>query len=122
MKTFKAFLLSILAFATWITGYIFMAHHVSNLGLYTDSFATDVWMMCDAIAKCLIIAVLLLLTTGYFHQWLMFVFSVAVNNLLDELLFDPYTLGLNEAGITVLLAIYYTTQINKALYESRRHK
>jgi hypothetical protein len=121
-KTFAAFLVSLLALCTWMFGYILVAYTFHHPYFVTDIFVTDMWMLSDAIAKCLIIVVLLMLTTGYFHQWLMFVFSVAVNNLLDELWFDPYTLGLNEAAITVLLAVYYTTQINKALYAARRHQ
>jgi len=121
-RTFSAFLVSVLALLTWAFGYTLVAYTYHHPSFVTDVFATDMWMLTDAIAKCLMIIMALLLTTGYFHQWLMFVFSVAVNNLLDELLFDPYTLGFNEAAITVALAIYYTTQINKAVYESRRLK
>jgi hypothetical protein len=108
-----------MAFALWVAAYSFAAYVYHHPGFVSDTYATDVWMICDAVAKCFAILTAIVLTNGYYRQWLVFVFTVAVNNVLDELLFDPYGIGINEAAITVVLACYYTHNICKLIYAAR---
>jgi hypothetical protein len=47
---------------------------------------------------------------------LMFMFALTINNLMDELFFDPLSIGVNEYAILLITAIYYTIKISKAMY------
>jgi len=113
---YQAFFLSLLALLCWCAGYLTVAYTYHHQGWVADEFATDIWMLCDAFGKSLIILACMALSSELLRQWLTFIFFLSINNILDEVWFNPYSLGWNEAAITVVLAIYYTTQITKAIY------
>lgn len=115
MNSITAFLCTFIACFLWVYGHSCIAMTL-NLDEVAQINATNVWMMCDAFAKSLTILALVLLTTGYFREWLMFMFALTINNVMDELFFEPLQIGVNEYCILLILAIYYTAKISKAMY------
>jgi hypothetical protein len=115
MNQIVAFLCTFIAFFLWCYGHSAIAFSL-ELSESAQIHATNVWMTCDAIAKSLTFLALVLLTTGYFREWLMFMFALTINNLMDELFFDPLSIGVNEYAILLITAIYYTIKISKAMY------
>lgn len=115
MNNVAAFLCTFVACFLWVYGYSLVAA-TTMLDDVAQIHATNVWMMCDAFAKSLTILALVLLTTGYFREWLMFMFALTINNVMDELFFEPLQIGVNEYCILLILAIYYTAKISRAMY------
>jgi hypothetical protein len=119
MKNIVAFMCTLFACFLWIYG-----HSSVALTYYLDDIAqvhaTNVWMLCDAFAKSFVILALVLLTTGYFREWLMFMFALTLNNIMDELFFEPLKIGVNEYCILLLLAIYYTSKITRGIYGAKQ--
>lgn len=115
MKTAIILTITVLAFIISCFGYLKIANSV-NLDEAAQIAATNTWMLCDAVSKCMWVLATVMLTTTYVRQWLLFIFAVTVNNLMDELWFNPFTLGWNEAVIIVVLAVYYSYSITRSFY------
>lgn len=115
MNNIAAFLCTFIACILWVYGHSSVALSL-HLSEQMQIIATNTWMLCDAVAKSFVFLALVLLTTGYFREWLMFMFGLTINNLLDELFFDPLKIGINEYCILVILAIYYSSKITRAMY------
>lgn len=119
MNQVYAFTLTLLACILWVYGDSCIAFALE--GSETEQIhATNLWMLCDAIAKSFTMLSLALLTTGYFREWAAFMFALSVNNLMDELFFDPTMIGINEYVILIALTIYYTFKLTKNYYANSR--
>lgn len=113
-----SFTLSVIAFFIWVYGYAVVGAvaRIPDASEIAQRHATNTWMWCDAVAKSIFILAFTTITTGYYREWLAFVFTLSINNLLDELFFDPLHLGLNEIFIALCFAVYFTYKITRALY------
>jgi hypothetical protein len=119
MKNVATFLLTLAAFMLWMYGQTSVAFSV-ELSEAAQIHATNVWMACDAVAKCLVIVSLVIWTDGYLREWLLFMLGLTLNNAMDEFFFDPLSIGINEYILLVFLAIYYSQRITKNLYAPTR--
>lgn len=73
--------------------------------------ATNVWMMCDAVAKVLLVGAFWIEAKGALKNVLFGVLLVTFNNMLDEVLFDPTMIGYNDLFLILIIAIYTTFKI-----------
>ena len=115
MKNTILFVMTFIAFWLWIYGYTTAA---ASVGATTDiqEAATTIWMLCDAVAKSLFAMALAIFVGGYLREWFIFLACLSLNNVLDEIYFDPFSLGWNEAVIFVLLVAYYSHKITRLIY------
>lgn len=119
MKTPIQFILTFIAFWLWIYGYTNMAANIHGTEEQQIA-ATNAWALCDSIAKSLFIFAFVMMTTGYFREWLTFIFLLSINNLLDETFFNPYQLGWNEWLIAAVFVGYYAHKITKGIYATKQ--
>jgi hypothetical protein len=73
--------------------------------------ATNVWMLCDAVAKILFVGAFWLESKGPIKHVLLGCLLIALNNLFDELFFDPLIYGFNELLLLLIITIYATFKI-----------
>jgi hypothetical protein len=73
--------------------------------------ATNVWMLCDAVAKIMFVGAFWLESKGALKNVLFGVLLVTFNNLLDEVLFDPTLVGYNDLALLLIIASYTTFKI-----------
>lgn len=73
--------------------------------------ATNTWMLCDAVSKIMFIGAFWLEAKGAIKHILFGCLLIALNNLLDELFFDPLLYGLNELILLLIITIYATFKI-----------
>lgn len=73
--------------------------------------ATNTWMLCDAVAKVLFIGAFWLEAKAAMKHILFGCLLIALNNLLDELFFDPLLYGINELVLLFIITIYATFKI-----------
>jgi len=119
MNQVYAFTLTLIACILWVYGDTCIAFALE--ASETEKIhANNLWTICDAIAKSFTMLSLALLTTGCFREWAAFMFALSVNNLLDELFFDPTQIGVNEYVILIGLTIYYTFKITRNIYATPR--
>lgn len=119
MKTVVSFVLTFAACLFWVYGHSCVAFAL-ELSEAEQIHATNVWMLCDAVAKSFTMLSLVLITTGYYREWLCFMFALSINNVMDELFFSPTAIGLNEYVILIALSIYYTFKLTKNYYANTR--
>ena len=119
MKTVAAFIFTIAALLFWVYGHSCVAFAL-ELSDAEQIHATNIWMLCDAMAKSFTMLSLVLITTGYYREWVCFMFALSVNNVMDEVFFSPTAIGLNEYVILIALIIYYTFKITKNYYANPR--
>lgn len=115
MKNAILFVMTFVAFWLWIYGYSVSSAAV-NANVEFQIHATNVWMLCDATAKALFALSLAIFFDSYLREWFIFLSCLSINNVLDELYFDPLRLGWNEAAIFIIVLVYYTFRITKAIY------
>jgi len=115
MKSSILFTLTFIAFWLWIYGYSVAS---GSVGATEDVQinATNIWMLCDAAGKSLFCISLAFYFGGYLREWFIFLACLSLNNVLDEIYFDPFSLGWNEAVIFVLLVAYYSHKITRLIY------
>jgi hypothetical protein len=73
--------------------------------------ATNAWMLCDAVSKILFVGAFWLHAKGTLKHLLFGVLFIAINNLVDELFFDPMCYGFNELVLLLIIASYTTFKI-----------
>ena len=115
MKASVLFALTFIAFWLLIYGYSVASASV-GASEEVQINATNIWMLCDAGGKSLFCISLAYYFGGYLREWFIFLACLSLNNVLDELYFDPFTLGWNEAGIFVFLVAYYSHKITRLIY------
>lgn len=100
MKYLSALVLVIFALCTTIIG-------SQCIWIIEDEIrATNAWMFCDALSKVLFIGAFWNEAKGLLKHVLFAVFILALNNLADELFFDPLHLGWNEIVMLITITIY----------------
>lgn len=119
MNRVVSFVLAFAACIFWVYGHSCVAFAL-ELSENEQIHATNVWMLCDAMAKCATMLAFVLITTGYYREWVSFMLALSINNFMDELFFSPTEIGLNEYVILVALAIYYTFKITRNYYANSR--
>jgi hypothetical protein len=73
--------------------------------LFDDPLASKIFYIGTALAHFLLALYIRQTTKKSFLTF--FLFCVTLNNLLDELLFDPQKIGLNEYLATIIIIIVY---------------
>jgi hypothetical protein len=102
MKTVRTVILVLFAIVTSIIG-------SQCIWIIPDEIqATNAWMLCDAISKFLFVGAFWCEAKNTLKHVLFAAMILCLNNLLDELFFDPLRLGWNEIVMLVLITIYTT--------------
>ena len=119
MKNTILFVMTFIAFWLWIYGYTTAG---ASVGASEDvqEAATTIWMLCDAVAKSLFAMALAIFVGGYLREWFIFLSVLSLNNIIDELYFNPFALGWNEIAIFMILLVYYTHRITRLIYGSSK--
>lgn len=73
--------------------------------------ATTAWMLCDGVCKVLFVGAFWLEAKGSIKHVLFGVLLLCINNLLDELFFDPLRYGWNELFLLLIITIYATFKV-----------
>ncbi len=101
-----------ISFVSYMIGSLVFNYYLNTGGLFkSDESATTFWMTFNALAKTfafLSLYKLLKATDRVLRSFAFTMFILSLNDLLDELFFNPYYFQINEVLLTIVLTWYIT--------------